>query len=135
MPPTDSQAARHTRGWIVFGGLFILACLYFKQPQPPAASLAPGTTIRLGIDVNRATAAELCCIPGVGTSLAQRIIDFRETHGPFQSFSQLEQVPGIGPAKAAQLAESLLPLNEEPIARIAASPLSPVSPSTGNLHD
>ena len=116
------------------GGLFILACFYFKLPPAAKSSLAPGETIQLGIDVNRATAAELSCIPGVGDGLARRIVQYRETNGPFQSLTQLEQVSGIGPAKAAQLAEALLPLEEQPT-RIAASPLPPISTPTGNLHD
>lgn len=133
-PPQDSQVARHTGGWIVLGGVFILACLYFKLPQAAGPLLAPGDNIRLGIDVNRATAAELSCIPGVGDGLARRIVEYRETNGPFHSLGQLEQVAGIGPAKAAQLAEALLPLDEKPT-RIAASPLPPITTPTGNLND
>ncbi len=68
MPIADSQAARHTGGWIVLGGIFILACLTFKLPEADQPSLAPGATIKLGIDVNQATQAELSCIPGVGDS-------------------------------------------------------------------
>lgn len=150
MPQSDSQAARHTRGWIVLGGLFLLACLVFKMPRQTSSTLDLYATIELGIDVNRASEAELACIPGVGASLARRIVNFREQYGPFVSLSQLEQVPGVGPAKVAQLAEALLPLEEKP-ARLAASPQPPVNaqmkplvttpfdsplrPSTGSLHD
>lgn len=150
MPQADAQAARHTRGWIVLGGLFMLACLAFKMPSQNSPTLETDATIQLGIDVNQASEAELACIPGVGASLAARIVNFREQHGPFVSLSQLEQVPGVGPAKVAQLAEALLPLEEKP-ARLAASPLPPVNaqmklpvttpidlpfrPSTGSLHD
>lgn len=117
----DCQVARHAGGWIVLGALFLLACLVFKQPSQPAPRLHPHSRIQLGIDINRADEAELACIPGVGGALAKRIIAYREIHGPFQSFSQLEQVPGIGPAKAAQLSEALLPLPDQPT-RLAASP-------------
>lgn len=149
MPPNDSQAARHTGGWIVLGGVFILACLYFRMPRPTTPSIAPGENIQLGIDVNSASESELSCIPGVGDSLARRIVEHRATYGPFQSPSQLENVPGVGPAKAAQLAEALLPLPlaDQPT-RIAAAPAGPMAvPSapvtssalpetpTGNMHD
>ncbi len=134
-PRMDSNAARHNRGWIVLGGLFILACIIFQWPTSPHNTQFPNKKIQLGIDINSAGAAELACIPGVGEGLAQRIIDYRNAHGPFHSLGELENVPGVGPAKAAQLAEALLPLAETSTTRIASSPRSNVGLSTGNLHD
>ena len=64
------------------------------------AAAAPGGKL----DLNRATAAELDALPGVGPVLAQRIVDHRQ-QGPFTSVDQLDDVPGIGPARAAELAE------------------------------
>jgi competence protein ComEA len=49
------------------------------------------------LDINRATAAELEKLPGIGPSLARRIVEWRETRGPFRSVEDLLQVPGIGP--------------------------------------
>jgi competence protein ComEA len=37
--------------------------------------------------------------------LAQRIVEHRTRNGPFESVAQLDDVPGIGPAIAAELAE------------------------------
>lgn len=51
------------------------------------------------LNLNAATAPELEQLPGIGPSLAQSIIEYREQHGPFQSIDDLVQVPGIGPAK------------------------------------
>lgn len=64
------------------------------SPGPVASSLPPGP-----VDVNRADAAELDALPGVGPATAQAIIDHREANGPFASVDELEQVRGIGPAK------------------------------------
>lgn len=125
----DCQVARHTGGWILLGVLFLLACLIFKQPSPSEPILNSSAPIHLGVDINRAGPAELACIPGVGQSLAERIVAYRQTHGPFRSISQLEQVSGVGPAKAAQLAEALLPLRDQ-AARLAANPASPSSTET-----
>jgi competence protein ComEA len=47
------------------------------------------------IDVNRATAAELQRLPGVGPAMSSRIILVREQR-PFQSVDELRRVPGIG---------------------------------------
>lgn len=55
------------------------------------------------VNVNTANARLLECLPGIGPSLATRIIDYRQKNGPFQSIEQLMSVPGIGPKKFADL--------------------------------
>jgi competence ComEA-like helix-hairpin-helix protein len=55
------------------------------------------------IDPNRATAAELDRLPGVGPSLAARIIEERE-RAPFMTVEDLTRVAGIGPSLATTLA-------------------------------
>ena len=48
------------------------------------------------IDINTATAAQLQTLPGIGEVIAQRIVDYRETHGPFRSVGELTRVEDIG---------------------------------------
>jgi competence protein ComEA len=55
------------------------------------------------VSLNSATLEQLDALPGVGPSIAQQIITYRETNGPFTSVEQLTDVPGIGPAKLEQL--------------------------------
>lgn len=55
------------------------------------------------VSLNSASAAELDSLPGIGPSLAEQIIIYRENEGPFTSIDQLTDVPGIGPAKLEQL--------------------------------
>lgn len=57
------------------------------------------------IDVNRATVAELERLPGVGPALAQRIVAYREEHGPFRSIEELAEVPGISARMVAEWAD------------------------------
>ena len=59
------------------------------------------------LDLNRATAAELDALPGIGPVLARRIIDRREEKGRFRSVEELEQVPGIGSALVKKLGASI----------------------------
>jgi competence protein ComEA len=64
-----------------------------------AMSGAQILTLGLVIDLNRATAEDLDAIPGIGPALAQRIVDYRQAHGPFKKIDDLEEVLGIGPKK------------------------------------
>jgi competence protein ComEA len=66
--------------------------------------LGPGLFAGL-VDINRATAAELEALPGIGPSLAAQIIAYREANGPFASVELLLDVPGIGDAKLAAIRE------------------------------
>ena len=47
------------------------------------------------LDLNRATAQELTMLPGIGEVLAQRIVDYREAHGPFATLADAAAVKGI----------------------------------------
>ena len=55
------------------------------------------------ININTAPAAKLESLPGIGPSLAKKIVEFRETHGPFLKVEDLLNVSGIGPAKLEEI--------------------------------
>lgn len=62
------------------------------------------------IDVNRADAAILETLPGVGPVLAERIVAYREEHGRFETIEDLLDVSGVGERKL----ESLRPYLKNP---------------------
>ena len=55
------------------------------------------------VDLNTATAEELDTLPGIGESLAGRIIAYREANGPFRIVEDLTRVKGIGEGTLAGL--------------------------------
>lgn len=48
------------------------------------------------VNVNTATSAQLQLLPRIGPAMAERIIEFRETNGPFHKVDELLAVRGIG---------------------------------------
>lgn len=48
------------------------------------------------INLNTATAEQLTDVPGIGTALASRIVEFRDQNGPFERVDDLLKVRGIG---------------------------------------
>lgn len=70
------------------------------DPGKPGAGSASGT-----VNINTASASDLEKLPGIGPALAQRIVEYRDSHGPFASVDALTDVPGIGKAKLEALRE------------------------------
>lgn len=55
------------------------------------------------ININTATLDELDSLPGIGPTIAQRIIDYREENGPFQQIEDIMNVSGVGPSTFDQI--------------------------------
>lgn len=70
------------------------------------------------LDPNRADAAELDRLPGIGPALAEALVRHRREVGPFASPGDLEAVPGIGPKLSSRLAP-LLDLSQVPAAGVS----------------
>jgi competence protein ComEA len=55
------------------------------------------------ISINSASLEQLQELPGVGPVIAERIVQWREFNGPFQSIDELTEVSGIGPSMIEQI--------------------------------
>ena len=58
---------------------------------------APPLQVDFQLDVNAADWPEFTLLPGIGETLARRIVEHRAQHGPFRTVDQLTEVKGIGP--------------------------------------
>jgi competence protein ComEA len=76
---------------------------------PSGGSIGAGGTGGIGgtgdalVNINTATLDQLDSLLGIGPALAQRIITYRDQHGPFRSIQDLLNVSGIGDKKFAEL--------------------------------
>ncbi len=69
-----------------------------------AATSAPAR-----VSLASATLEQLDELPGIGPVTAQKILDWRQTHGPLRSVDDLDAIPGIGPARVEQLRDLVTP--------------------------
>jgi competence protein ComEA len=69
-----------------------------------AAASAP-----VKVSLASATIDQLDELPGIGPVTAQKIVDWRQTHGPLGSVDDLDAIPGIGPARVEQLRDLVTP--------------------------
>lgn len=64
-------------------------------------------TTDVKVSINMADLNALDTLPGIGPSMAQKIIDYRSANGPFQSLEDIKKVPGIGESKYQNLKEKI----------------------------
>lgn len=77
----------------------------FGGSRPVRSRPAPGPAL---VPVNRADAAALEALPGIGPALAAAIVAERERGGPFRTADDLDRVRGIGPALVERLRGRIL---------------------------
>lgn len=59
------------------------------------------------VNINTAGKMELITLPGIGEATAQKILDYRNSRGPFQEKEDIKEVPSIGDGKYAKLADRI----------------------------
>lgn len=70
-----------------------------SEAAPSTADAAPAAVL----DLNTATEEELARIPGVGRSLARKLVEARQSRGIFTSWDDVDAVSGVGPARLETL--------------------------------
>jgi competence protein ComEA len=74
---------------------------------------APPRTAVFLVDINQAEWPELAQLPGIGETLARRIVESRQADGPFLKHDDLQRVQGIGPKTLDAVRGHLLPMPGE----------------------
>ena len=99
------------------GALALLAAMWWRHGGHRGGVVdidrAPPLVAKFQVDVNRADWPELMQLPGIGPTLAQRLIDDREQNGEFRDIEELNRVSGIGPRTLERIRPYILPIPKE----------------------
>lgn len=74
-----------------------------SSPDQRSTAAAPKRSHQGPLDLNRATDKDFDALPGVGPTLAKRIMKYRQSVGRFHSLDELRAVKGIGKKKFEQI--------------------------------
>lgn len=103
-------------GGVALLALIALALLWFARGGWSGELVEyedlPRRTVRFQVDINAAEWPELAQLPRIGPALARRIVEYRQTHGPFQEPEDLLEVRGIGPKTLEAIRPHLAPMGE-----------------------
>ena len=78
----------------IYKSIQLVVLTWFLMALFSSASLANNMDEK--VNINQATANQLQQIDGIGKTIAGRIIEFRETYGPFKTIDEVKKVKGIG---------------------------------------
>ncbi len=75
-----------------------------KRLAEALAGVVESVVNSVGVDLNTASPALLTHVAGIGPRLAERLVAYRDSHGPFADRAALCDVPGLGPKTYEQAA-------------------------------
>jgi competence protein ComEA len=79
--------------------LVSLPAVALAAPVHHTETLSASTVVGSGrVNINTASLTELMTLDGVGRKLAEKIVEHRQTHGPFRKPEDLRRVEGVGAA-------------------------------------
>ncbi len=98
-------SAQRVLGIVLGLACLLLAANWFRLRYAtwPTEYLPHPSEVAYRVDLNESPSSELQLVPGLGPILAQRVVEYRQQHGPFRQIEDLTQVKGIGEATLQRL--------------------------------
>ena len=93
------KLTKHEKNLVLLTVLFVLLsvlCFAMQKNTITEVRHTEAKAVQYFIDINIADAEEFSTLPGIGPSLANRIIEYRNKNGDFKSINELAKVSGIG---------------------------------------
>ena len=90
---TAKSVDPYAQAWMTASNPSVVIQLPTLPPETPAPRMEK---TRNKVDLNTVDAWVLTAIPGVGETIAQRVIAYRQAHGSFVDVRELMRVDGIG---------------------------------------
>ena len=120
----DEKRKIDRREWVLFGVMAalivaVVIAAWWDVPELSPATVTYSTTVTeaeetpstqaadIRISLNTATTDELMQLSGLGETMAERIVEYREAHGGFSSVEELLEIRGVGEKKFAAWAPYL----------------------------
>ena len=81
---------------IVAAAIAVSPIAVSAQDKPAASKAAAKPPSTAPVNINTASAAEFDGLPGIGATMAARIVEYRQKNGPFKKIEDLMNVRGLG---------------------------------------
>ncbi len=108
------RADQATIGALVLCALISMTAWWYRQGGADGRLIEidrePKRHAQFLVDINQADWPELAQLPGIGRTLAERIVASRDERGPFLDHSELRRVRGIGPKTLEKMKPYLRPI-------------------------
>jgi competence ComEA-like helix-hairpin-helix protein len=95
VPGVGEGFLRRTGTHLTFSGGGCTATSSTEAANPPQGGRSGGGGCPEVVDLNRATEADLVCLPGIGAARAKAILAWRSRSGGFREVAELGKVPGV----------------------------------------
>ena len=109
-PPPGIRQQQALMSVAMIGLVILTTWLILHRQRLVDYCYPPEQTIRFSLDINSAPPSELSLLPGIGTTMAERIIETRTKHGPFTNIDEIVRVSGIGDVTLEEIRPFIQPI-------------------------